>query len=93
MDMTTMLLALVAWLVISCAIAWGVGRASELGQDEANSVALATDERRMRTERRASNDRRTKDDRRMIERDGFERRIMDRRLMQRRVAWTAPQPI
>ena len=34
MTMTTMLLALIAWLLISCAIAWGIGRASGLGQAE-----------------------------------------------------------
>lgn len=88
MTMTTMLLALIAWLLISCAIAWGVGRASDLGQaEESEARSGLADERRQRSDRRLGADRRQTVDRRSSAREGYERRVMDRRLLQRRLTW------
>lgn len=90
MTMTTMLLALLAWLLVSCVIAWGVGRASDLGQaDRSATVESLEHERRARAERRAEQDRRVSSDRRATHREGYERRIMDRRLLQRRLNWAS----
>ncbi len=89
MTMTTMMLALIAWLLISCAIAWGVGRASNLGQTEEQTAAspVGNERRERTTSRRADSDRRKPLDRRAAAREGYERRVMDRRLIQRRLSW------
>lgn len=87
MTLTTMLLALAAWLAVSCIIAWGLGRTADLGQLNAgNTEPAAIRERRARSDRRQSTDRRQQTDRRAATRPETDRRIMDRRLMQRRLA-------
>lgn len=85
MTLTTMLLALLAWLAVSCIIAWGLGRAADLGQLHGENPAT-TQERRARSDRRQRTDRRQLTDRRAASRSGTDRRVMDRRLMQRRLS-------
>lgn len=73
MNMTIILLALIAWLLISCGIAWGIGRATDLGRETDESTnprheSRNTSDRRNQNDRRCIIRRASKEDRRSIPR-------------------------